>query len=216
VELCLEGGRAFGTGEHSTTRLCCAWLERTLKQFNSNTATAATARVLDYGSGSGLLGFAALKYGAAEAVGLEVDVDSIVSSLYNAEVNDLDMTFYHPREISNSDDQRLQVELRRITAADTELGYEASSTLAQSELQQFDITVANILAACLVRVAPVIADMTKPGGLLAVSGVLNYQADSVIAGFTDDFDDVKVAETENEWVLITGVRKQQQQQQQQQ
>jgi ribosomal protein L11 methyltransferase len=206
VELCLEGGRAFGTGEHSTTRLCCAWLEQTLKQCNSDAATAATARVLDYGSGSGLLGFAALKYGAAEAVGLEVDVDSIVSSLYNAEVNGLDMTFYHPREITNGN-QRLQVELRRVTAANTELGYEASRTLAQSELQQFDITVANILAACLVRVAPVIADITKAGGVLAVSGVLSYQADSVIAGFTDDFDDVKVAETENEWVLITGIRK---------
>ncbi|CAM9644473.1 unnamed protein product, partial [Hapterophycus canaliculatus] len=56
VELELEGGRAFGTGEHPTTSLCCTWLEENV----------AGQRVLDYGSGSGILGLGALSFGAVE------------------------------------------------------------------------------------------------------------------------------------------------------
>ena len=52
-ELLLEGGMAFGTGEHATTQLCCGWLERTLAELG---AEGARPRVLDYGAGSGVLG----------------------------------------------------------------------------------------------------------------------------------------------------------------
>ncbi|KAG5188161.1 ribosomal protein L11 methyltransferase [Tribonema minus] len=199
VELCLEGGRAFGTGEHPTTRMCCTWLERCLQ-------VSPGARVLDYGSGSGLLGLAALKYGASEAIGIEVDVDAILSSLYNAQMNDLDIKFYHPREVLNDEGQVERVEFRQIQAAAAPAGFAAGPVVQQLE-HPFDLTVANILAGCLIRTEPAISAMTRSGGLLAMSGVLHYQADEVMKAYSKHFYDIMIAEQDGEWVLITATKK---------
>ncbi|KAJ1476426.1 ribosomal protein L11 methyltransferase-domain-containing protein, partial [Baffinella frigidus] len=72
--LMLEGGMAFGTGEHPTTRLCCNWLQR---QVQVSQEEGVGMRVLDYGAGRGVLGLAAIKFGAKEAVGVEIDRDAI-------------------------------------------------------------------------------------------------------------------------------------------
>ena len=74
---------AFGTGEHATTRLCCRWLRRQLAQGSSS----GGARVVDYGAGSGVLGLAALVFGAKEAAGVEIDPDSITAAHANAALN---------------------------------------------------------------------------------------------------------------------------------
>src|SRR2546423_11155146 len=58
VNIVLRPGAAFGTGSHPTTRMCLAWLERTVRPGDG---------VLDYGCGSGILGIAALKLGASNA-----------------------------------------------------------------------------------------------------------------------------------------------------
>ena len=92
-ELVLEGGMAFGTGEHPTTQLCCNWLERTLAGMKKD---GRKARVLDYGAGSGVLGMAALRFGAAEAVGVEIDRDSILAANANAALNQLHFPCYLP------------------------------------------------------------------------------------------------------------------------
>src|SRR5258708_22151143 len=60
VKVLLDPGAAFGTGSHPTTRMCLVWLERNVQPGDS---------VLDYGCGSGILGLAALKLGAASAAG---------------------------------------------------------------------------------------------------------------------------------------------------
>ena len=64
----LHPGMAFGTGEHQTTQLCCEALKAALADDAARGCT-----VLDYGSGSGVLSFAALRFGAARAVGVEID-----------------------------------------------------------------------------------------------------------------------------------------------
>lgn len=74
----IDPGLAFGTGTHPTTRLCLNWLEANL---------AAGARVLDYGCGSGILAIAAMKLGAGEALGVDIDADAIATAQYNAERN---------------------------------------------------------------------------------------------------------------------------------
>ena len=79
INIALDPGAAFGTGSHPTTRLCLIWLERNV---------AAGARVLDYGCGSGILGIAALKLGAAEATGVDIDPLALESARYNASRND--------------------------------------------------------------------------------------------------------------------------------
>ncbi|CAM9144773.1 unnamed protein product [Discosporangium mesarthrocarpum] len=158
VELVLEGGRAFGTGEHPTTAMVCSWLQEGVPSLHG-------LRVLDYGSGSGVLGLAALKFGAKEAVGVEIDLESIVSGTANAENNGLAMDMYVPREVDSSQD--LEVELTKITdTSGTPAMVEKvsrSRTMPASELGGFDVTVANILAGPLKRLEPVLAKMTKPG-----------------------------------------------------
>ena len=78
VNVVLDPGAAFGTGSHPTTRLCLAWLEQTVRPGDS---------VLDYGCGSGILGIAALKLGAASATGVDVDPLALEAARYNSSRN---------------------------------------------------------------------------------------------------------------------------------
>lgn len=85
ISIILDPGLAFGTGSHPTTHLCLAWLTQTVK---------AEQTVLDYGCGSGILAIAAKKLGAAEVVGVDIDTQAIQASLYNAEQNNIQASFY--------------------------------------------------------------------------------------------------------------------------
>jgi ribosomal protein L11 methyltransferase len=78
INITLDPGLAFGTGSHPTTRLCLRWLDRNLRGGES---------VLDYGCGSGILAIAALKLGAAHAVGVDVDSQAVTASRDNASAN---------------------------------------------------------------------------------------------------------------------------------
>lgn len=86
VNISLDPGAAFGTGSHPTTRLCLKWLEANLKG-----ATGAT--VLDYGTGSGILAIAAMKLGATEAYGVDIDPGAVEVAKYNAAQNDVVIHF---------------------------------------------------------------------------------------------------------------------------
>jgi len=201
-ELLLEGGMAFGTGEHPTTRLCCQWLQRQIRAGSSD-----SVRVLDYGAGSGVLGLAALRFGAAEAVGVEIDKGSILAAESNAELNKLAFRCHLPSlsatDAEARDDLRYAAQLRSDMNLDSS---DDISPLPPSDTE-FDLTVANILAGPLVRLAPEIARLTKAGGGLGLSGILSTQAQDVVEAYREFFDEVKVEEQENEWVLVTGVRK---------
>ncbi len=84
INLVLDPGLAFGTGSHPTTRLCLLWLERTI---------AGGERVLDYGCGSGILAIAALRLGAGQALGVDVDPLALVAARANAARNQVDAGF---------------------------------------------------------------------------------------------------------------------------
>jgi ribosomal protein L11 methyltransferase len=75
----LDPGLAFGSGTHPTTALCLEWLD-TL----ANDGVLTDARVLDFGCGSGILALAALKLGAAAAIGVDNDPQAITATLDNA------------------------------------------------------------------------------------------------------------------------------------
>jgi ribosomal protein L11 methyltransferase len=76
----LDPGLAFGTGTHPTTALCLQWLDAHALRGK---------RVIDYGCGSGILAIAALKLGAASAVGVDIDPQALLASRDNAERNDV-------------------------------------------------------------------------------------------------------------------------------
>ncbi|ABE48294.1 50S ribosomal protein L11 methyltransferase [Methylobacillus flagellatus] len=85
LNIVLDPGLAFGTGSHPTTHLCLSWLADTVKPDTS---------VLDYGCGSGILAIAARKLGAGKVVGVDIDAQAIQSSVYNADQNQVDASFY--------------------------------------------------------------------------------------------------------------------------
>ena len=81
----LDPGLAFGSGTHPTTALCLEWLDAL-----AHDGVLADARVLDFGCGSGILALAALKLGAAGAVGVDNDPQAITATLDNAQRNGVD------------------------------------------------------------------------------------------------------------------------------
>ena len=137
VNVMLDPGLAFGTGTHPTTALCLQWLDG---------LDLVGKTVVDFGCGSGILGIAALKLGAARVIGIDIDPQAIQASHDNAERNGV----------------AGQIEL--YLPADQPQGVEA------------DVVVANILAGPLRELAPLIAGHGKPGSLMALSGVLESQA----------------------------------------
>lgn len=96
IELVLDPGQAFGTGDHPTTRMCLELLER---HIDSNVDS-----VLDLGTGSGILAIAAKKLGVAQVTASDIDPVSIEVCLSNCRQNLVDL---HAFEATGFDDQRL-------------------------------------------------------------------------------------------------------------
>ncbi len=89
----LDPGLAFGSGTHPTTALCLRWLD--------SLATRGELQgkaVLDFGCGSGILALAALKLGAAHAVGIDNDPQAILATADNAQRNGLQIATYLPQD----------------------------------------------------------------------------------------------------------------------
>jgi len=80
VEVVLDPGMAFGTGQHGTTRLCLEWLD-------AHVDPAAAPEVLDYGCGSGILAIAAAKLGAARVLAVDNEAQALDATRANAEAN---------------------------------------------------------------------------------------------------------------------------------
>ncbi len=148
VNVMLDPGLAFGTGTHPTTALCLAWLD-------GLDLTGKT--VIDFGCGSGILAIAALKLGAKQAIGIDIDPQAILASQNNAEANGVA--------------DRLQLFLAKDQPKDL---------IA-------DVVVANILAGPLKELAPQITTLVKPEGDLGLSGILATQAESVCEAYQDAF-----------------------------
>ncbi|KRA54516.1 ribosomal protein L11 methyltransferase [Pseudoxanthomonas sp. Root65] len=89
----LDPGLAFGSGTHPTTALCLRWLDAL-----ASDGVLQGQRVLDFGCGSGILALAALKLGAAQAVGVDNDPQALLASTDNAQRNDVgaDFSVYLP------------------------------------------------------------------------------------------------------------------------
>ena len=134
------------------------------------------SNVLDFGCGSGILAIAALLLGAKEAVGTDIDVQALEASRDNAGRNNIPEGKFP---------LYLPQDLPQVQA---------------------DVLVANILAGPLVSLAPQLSSLVKPGGRLALSGILAEQAEEVRAAYADAFELEPTAEREG-WVRISGRRR---------
>ena len=145
----LDPGAAFGTGSHATTSLCLGELEK---------ITNSKSRVLDIGTGSGVLSILAFKFGAGRIVATDLDPCARDASSENMAANglsDSDFTFIEGNLI---DDERVQ--------SDVGTGY--------------DIAVANILAQVLIPLMPSVKKCLKPGGIYIMSGIIDDKEEEVI------------------------------------
>ena len=132
------------------------------------------ASVLDYGCGSGILAMVAKKLGAGLAYGVDIDPQAIGSARYNSERNGCDIAYFLPEDFSAA----------------------APSTT-------FDVVVANILSSPLKLMAPMLSSRVALGGRLVLSGILERQADEVVAAYAP-FIKMSVWAAHEGWVALSG------------
>ncbi|GEA23973.1 50S ribosomal protein L11 methyltransferase [Vibrio harveyi] len=129
--------------------------------------------VIDFGCGSGILAIAAIKLGAEKVIGIDIDPQALQASRDNAERNGVA--------------DQLEVFLPQ----------------NQPEGLIADVVVANILAGPLRELAPIIKGLVKPNGDLAMSGVLDTQAEDVANHYRDELHIDPIVE-QSEWCRISG------------
>jgi len=149
--LTIDPGQAFGTGGHASTTLCLEWIDALI---GPGRRFAYGPRVLDVGTGTGILALAALGLGASSAVGHDLDPIAAVEARRAADANGL------------------AAKLRLFTG-----GIEA---LAPG---RFDLTVANLLKREVLPIAEPVAASIVDEGALVLSGLLAADLDEVVAAF---------------------------------
>ena len=144
----IDPGIAFGTGKHESTQLAIRGLRKYLKEG---------MRVLDIGTGSGILGIIALKSGASYVLGTDLDVNTLEAIAENIEKNEVDPETFAYVIGNIQDDPAIQ----EYAGGD------------------YDIVVANIIAEILAGITPVVPNHLKKGGIYITSGILITHAQVV-------------------------------------
>lgn len=160
----LDPGMAFGTGTHETTALCLTVLDEIVH---------GGERVLDIGTGSGILAIAALKLGAGKAEGVDIDPMCVRTAGENAERNGVS--------------DRFQVLIG-------DLSDKASGT--------YDIICANIVANAIKALVPEVPNLLKKDGIFMASGIIDTRRDEVIDAIKATGLSVREVKEKNGWVCL--------------
>lgn len=174
IPIWIEAGPAFGTGHHGTTKGC-------LQELANELDRRRPRRVLDIGTGSGVLALAALKRGAPYALGTDMDADSI--------------RIAHENRKNNKAGRRLKLLIAR-----------GSGHAAIRAGAPYDLVLANILAKPLVGLAPEIARLVAPGGRVILSGLLTHQEPQVKAAYAGRGFTLKHRRRLNGWSTLVYAR----------
>lgn len=170
----IDPGTAFGTGQHETTQLCIRQIRKYMTKG---------ARVLDVGTGSGILGITALKLGAGSVFGTDLDENAITAVGENLEANGIGSDSFQVLQGNIIDDKQVQ----------DKAGY-----------QCYDIAVANILADVIIMLQKEIPVHLKKDGIFIMSGILNIKENAVKEALEQN-PALEIIETasQGEWVSIT-------------
>ena len=169
----IDPGTAFGTGMHETTQLCIRQLRKYI---------TPQTRLLDVGTGSGILAILSLMFGAQHAVGIDLDVCAVEAVEQNCEANGIERDKFEMMIGNIITDKDVQ----------DRVGYGC-----------YDIVVANILADVLVPLTPVIVNQLKDGGIYITSGIIDDKEKTVVEAV--EAAGLKVLEVtyQGEWVSVT-------------
>ena len=160
----MDPGMAFGTGTHETTALCLEVLDERVR---------GGERVLDIGTGSGILAIAALKLGAAAAEGVDIDPMCVRTAGENAARNGVE---------------------DRLTVLVGDLSDKASGV--------YDLITANIVAAAILSLAPHVPALLAPGAVFIASGIIDTRKEEVLAGLRAAGLEPFVVREKRGWVWI--------------
>lgn len=169
----IDPGTAFGTGMHETTQLCIRQLRKYI---------TPETRILDVGTGSGILAILALMFGAKEAVGTDLDICAIEATKENMAANHIDEDKFQVMIGNIITDREIQ----------DQVGYDC-----------YDIVAANILADVLVPLTPVIVNQLKRGGIYITSGIIDDKEETVIEAVKGAGLEVLAVTYQGEWVSVT-------------
>jgi len=162
-ELAIEPGQAFGTGAHASTRLALECLDAGFERERA-AARPVPGRVLDVGTGSGVLALAAAALGARVALGFDLDPLAAPAARTAARANGLsDRTAFFTGSIAAL------------------AGVRSPPQRAGADPARFDLIVANLLRSELLPIASQIAARVRPGGWLVLAGLLEADGDAVRA-----------------------------------
>jgi ribosomal protein L11 methyltransferase len=162
IPIKIDPGMAFGTGTHPTTQLCLELIEKAMDDGswlmeNRSSINHEPLTVIDVGCGSGILSIGALKLGATQALGVDIDLESVKNSRENADVNEIG-------------DELI-------------LGQGSVKEILDGKfaIKSAPLVVANILAPVIVRLFDAgLADLAEPNGAIILSGILQEQSQSVM------------------------------------
>lgn len=192
TNIILNPGLAFGTGDHPTTKLCLLLLHDIIK---------GGEYFLDYGTGSGILAIAAVKFGADFAVGIDIDPQAITAARHNATLNNIvpDVLQLHlvPSEEIHSSADKMSIALEDQNSNEPEATY---------GVEKYDIVVANILLYPLLDLADQIVSFAKPGAMVALSGIITEQLPRIIGRYSEFLEDITVSKMDD-WACVSGKKR---------
>ncbi|MBL4951346.1 50S ribosomal protein L11 methyltransferase [Neobacillus sp. OS1-32] len=166
----LDPGMAFGTGTHPTTVMCIQALERTVRPGD---------RVIDVGTGSGVLSIAAAMLGAEDIRAFDLDEVAVTQA-------------------------RLNIKLNKVNHVVT---VNQNNLLDGVEEDSADLIVANILAEVILRFTDDAAKVLKPGGTFIASGIIQPKKDQVKEGLMASGFEITETILMEDWVALIAKRK---------
>ena len=176
IPLVLEPGLVFGTGEHQTTQLCLAALEKQIQTGDE---------VLDVGSGSGILSITALLLGAKHVAAVDVDANAKSITHENAALNALAEDRYRVLIGDVLTEKALQEEIGQ---------------------KQYDVVVANIVADVIIALIPHAKRWMKPQGLFISSGIIDDRLDDVKTAMAENEMIIDSIDEKEGWACICAHR----------
>ena len=164
----LDPGMAFGTGHHPTTKMCILEIE---KLFNAGTRQ----RVLDIGTGSGILAMVAATLGAKSVLGIDTDPLAVTAALLNVKTNKL----------------KDKIEI-------------IQGTTESNNLSQYDLVVANLYSKVIIEIGHSIMSKIDRNGVVILSGIMKDKLEEVIISLRTYNFVLDHYLTEGDWAVAVG------------